>query len=83
VTYRVWLEGDALVQLHGLPAAAFDAFMERVLELIEAPWDAVVMSPGGDPAYRRAVFGNGWGLLTFHVDEDAELILIFDLMWIG
>ena len=40
-------------------------------------------SPGGDPAYRRAVFRNAWGLLTFHVDETAELIRIFDLIWIG
>lgn len=83
MTYRVWLERDALVQLHGLPAGAFDAFLERVLELIDAPWDAVVMPPGDDPAYRRAVFGNGWGLLTFHVDETTELIRIFDLIWIG
>jgi hypothetical protein len=29
------------------------------------------------------VFGAGWGLLTFHVDDNAELIRIFDLIWIG
>jgi hypothetical protein len=29
------------------------------------------------------VFGSGWGLLTFHVDDNAELIRIFDLIWIG
>jgi len=53
------------------------------VELVEAPWDAVVMPPGDDPAYRRTVFGAGWGLLTFHVDDNAELIRIFDLIWIG
>ena len=41
------------------------------------------MPPGDDPAYRRTVFGSGWGLLTFHVDDVAELIRIFDLTWIG
>jgi len=41
------------------------------------------MPPGDDPAYRRTVFGAGWGLLTFHVDDNAELIRIFDLIWIG
>ena len=41
------------------------------------------MLPGDDPAYRRAVFGSGWGLLTFHVDGKAERIRIFDLIWIG
>ena len=83
MTYRVRFEAYALVQLHGLPSEAFDALLDRVLELVDAPWDAVVMPPGNDPAYRQSVFGSGWGLLTFHVDDDAELIRIFDLTWIG
>jgi hypothetical protein len=32
------------------------------------------MLPGDGPAYRRTVFGSGWGLLTFHVDDNNELI---------
>ena len=83
MTYRVRFEAYALVQLHGLSSEAFDALLDRVVELVEAPWDAVVMPPGDDPAYRRTVFGSGWGLLTFHVDDNAELIRIFDLTWIG
>jgi hypothetical protein len=83
VTYRVRFEAYALVQLHGLPSEAFDALLHRVVELVEAPWDAVVMPPGDDPAYRQTVFGSGWGLLTFHVNDNAELIRIFDLTWIG
>jgi hypothetical protein len=83
VTYRVRFEAYALVQLHGLPSEAFDALLDRVVELVEAPWDAVVMPPGDDPAYRQTVFGSGWGLLTFHVDDNAEMIRIFDLIWIG
>ena len=82
MTYRVRFEGGALVQLRGLPAAGFDALLARVVELVDAPWDAIVMPPGDDPAYRQAVFGS-WGLLTFHVDDDAELIRIFDLLWAG
>ncbi len=83
MTYRVRFEGRALAQFHGLPREAFDALVDRVVDLVEEPWDAVVMPPGDDPAYRRAVFGSGWGLLTFHVDDDAGLIRIFDLIWIG
>ena len=41
------------------------------------------MPPGDDQAYRRTAFGSGWGLLTFHVDDNTELIRIFDLIWIG
>jgi hypothetical protein len=83
VTYRVRFEAYALVQLNGPPSDAFDALLERVLELVEEPWDAVVMPPGDDPSYCRTVFGSGWGLLTFHVDDNTELIRIFDLTWIG
>ncbi len=83
MTYRVRFEAYALVQLHGLPREAFDALLNRVVELVDEPWDAVVMPPGNDPAYRQSVFGSGWGLLIFHVDDNAELIRIFDLIWIG
>jgi len=64
VIYQVRFEAYALVQLHGLPSEAFDALLDRVVELVEEPWDATVMPPGDDPAYRRTVFGSGWGLLT-------------------
>jgi hypothetical protein len=82
VTYQVRFEGDALVQLRGLPAAGFDALVARVVELVDAPWDAIVMPGSDDPAYRQAVFGS-WGVLTFHVDDGAERIRIFDLLWAG
>jgi hypothetical protein len=29
-----------------------------VVELLDTPWDAVVMPPGDDPAYRQLVFGS-------------------------
>jgi hypothetical protein len=83
MSYSVRFEGPALVQLNGLPAAAFDAIVERVTDLVKEPWDAVVMPPGDDPAYRITVFGSGLGLLTFHADDTAEVIRIFDITWIG
>ena len=54
MTYSVRFEGAALVQLHGLPGAAFDALLQRVVDLVDEPWDAAVMPPGKDPAYRMA-----------------------------
>lgn len=83
MSYRVRFGGKALVQLSGLPPAAFDAIVERVVDLVDEPWDAVVMNRGGDPAYRQVTFGQGYGLLTFRVDDEDELILIFDIAWIG
>lgn len=45
MTYRVEFEGAALVQLNGLPSA-FDALLERVVALVQEPWDADLMEPG-------------------------------------
>jgi hypothetical protein len=47
------------VQVNGLPSAAFDALVERVVALVQEPWDADLMAPGDDPAYREASFGGG------------------------
>jgi hypothetical protein len=41
------------------------------------------MTPRDDPAYRQAIFGEEYGLLSFHVDDAAELIRVFDIAWIG
>jgi hypothetical protein len=83
VSYRPEFEGAALVQLNGLPKTAFDALVERVAILAREPWDAAVIPPANDPAYRRTVFGVGYGLLSFRVDDVAEVIRIFDILWIG
>ena len=83
MTYRVEFEAAALAQLNGLPSVVFDALVDRVVALVEEPWDADLMAPGDDPAYRQAIFGDGYGLLSFHADEAIELIRIFDIAWIG
>ena len=83
MTYQVEFYGAALVQLNGLPSAAFDALVERVVALVDEPWDADLMAPGDDPAERQATFGEGYGLLSFYVDDAIELIRIFDIAWIG
>ena len=49
MTYRVEFEGAALVQLNGLPSAVFDALVQRVVALVQEPWDADLMAPGNDP----------------------------------
>jgi hypothetical protein len=83
VSYQAQFEGQALVQLKGLPQAAFDALVERVADLVREPRDADLMTAGGDPAYRQALFGQGYRLLSFRVDDVTEVIGIFDIAWIG
>jgi hypothetical protein len=83
MTYQVEFQGAALVQLNGLPPAVFDALLERVVTLVQEPWDADLMAPGDGPAYRQVIFGEGYGLVSFHVDDATEVIRIFDIAWIG
>jgi hypothetical protein len=66
-----------------LTSAVFDALVRRVVTLVQEPWDVDPMTPGDDPAYRQATFGEGYGLLSFHVDDATELIRIFNIAWIG
>ena len=54
MTYRVEFE-SALAQLNGLASVVFDALVDPVLTLVE-PWDAGLMAPGDDSAYRQAIF---------------------------
>lgn len=81
MSYRIEFGGQALVQLNGLPPDAFDASVERVVELADEPWDAVVMAPGHDPAFRETALGRGYGFFSFRLDEAAGLIRIFHIVW--
>ena len=82
MTHRVEFEGAALVQLNGLPSPAFDALVERVAALVQGPWEPTSWHL---ETTRRtaAIFGEGYVLLSFYVDDAAELIRIFDIAWIG
>jgi len=53
LSHRIESVPNAIAQVQGLPAWAFDALLERVLLLIAAPWDAMVQA-GGIPAKREA-----------------------------
>ena len=83
MSYRVEFGGGAQVQFHSLPEYARDALVGCATELATRPWDAVVRPPGEDPRFREAVFGAGRGILGFYLDEDVQLIRIFDIVWIG
>lgn len=74
----------AQVQYHTLPEHAQDALVSRAADLVDQPWDDVTIRPPGiDPRYRETVFGAGRGILGIFVDDNAETITIFDILWSG
>lgn len=81
MSFRVEFHAAALAQLQGLPPHAFDALVERVAKLVSTPWEAQILDPS-EPNFRQCIFGS-LGLLSFYVDEQRELIRIFDVTWIG
>lgn len=81
MTYRVEFHASALAQLHGLPTSAFDALVDRVSKLVGAPWETQTLDPH-EPNFRQCTFGD-FGLLSFHVNDERELIRIFDVTWAG
>ncbi|GLZ10238.1 hypothetical protein Acsp04_04730 [Actinomadura sp. NBRC 104425] len=58
--------GRALLELNGLPEEVVHGpLLERILELLEAPWDSVPVRRG-ETFVRQAFFGDdAQGLLTF------------------
>ena len=83
MSYRIEFGGGAQVQFHSLPENAREALIKRAVDLADRPWDAAVRPPGADTRFRETVFGSGNGLLGFYVDEAAQLIRNFDIVWIG
>ncbi|MEU8251734.1 hypothetical protein [Nonomuraea sp. NPDC048916] len=81
MSFRVVLSSSALARMKDFPDAALTALVERTADLLEEPWDAQVLYPGRTD-YRQATFGD-YGLLHFHVDEQAELMTIYELVWAG
>lgn len=67
-----------------LPAApAREALVSRAADLVERPWDdARILLPGDDPAFRGTTFDDGRGMLEFHVDDESEVVRIFDIVWL-
>jgi hypothetical protein len=86
VSYRPVLTGRALAQFSDFikdQPDAYDAFMRRLLWLVDVPWDAWPVYPGRDePEFRESQFGEH-GLISFRVDDDAELLVIFNILWAG
>jgi hypothetical protein len=85
VSYRPALTGQAMAQFQGLMRRedVYEALMSRLLQLADAPWDAWPVQPdGGEPAFRAAQFGD-YGLLLFRVDDQAETLVIFEILWAG
>lgn len=85
MSYRPNLVGHALTQFEDLrrDKIIYKTLMERIIRLVDEPWDAWPMTaPDGGPPFREVEFGR-YGLIDFRVDDNAETITIFNITWAG
>jgi hypothetical protein len=81
LSFRVELHKTALAQLQGLPERAFDELIQCMADVCERPWDTMGVRPS-EPEFRQAIFGI-YGLVSFYVDDLADVIRVYDVTWIG
>ena len=84
MSYRPWLEEQALRQMGGLPPEALDVLIRAVARICEDPYDRLLSVAVSDdnPRERMAEYGD-LGFIEFEVDEAAGLIRVYALVWVG
>jgi len=84
MSYRPWLEEQALRQMTGLPDEAFDVLAQTMARICADPYDRLlsVAILDEDPARRMAELGDA-GFIEFTVDEAAGLVRVHALLWLG
>jgi hypothetical protein len=85
VTFRAWIEENAVRQIHDVPDEALDDLVRLMARVCDDPYDAVLSLPvrPGDASERMAEIADGRGFVEFRVDEQARLVRIYALAWIG
>lgn len=68
--------------MHGLPASVSDSLIQVMAEVIDYPDDPLRTFPTEDPYIRRVEFG-GAGLITYLINDGAEMVIILDVTWTG
>jgi hypothetical protein len=84
VSFRPWLEKQALQQMHGLPDEALDVLVELMARICTDPYDRLLSMPvrSDYPAERMAELGD-FGFIEFTADEAAGLVRVYSLIWLG
>ncbi|MFB9881775.1 hypothetical protein ACFFMN_27940 [Planobispora siamensis] len=65
----------------GLPPEAGHALFEALSKIRRDPHSAGSPDPD-DPAHRHAVFG-GVGVLAYRINEETELVHVYQITWAG
>jgi len=83
VSYRPWLDGEALRQMGGLPPDALDVLVRTMARICENPYDRLFSMAVRDekPQERMAELGDT-GFIQFTVYEAVGPVRVYDLVWL-
>jgi hypothetical protein len=82
VRYRFRFEPPVLVQLNRFPAEALDGLISVMADITMYPDDPLRTRPGTRPGERWAEFGDA-GMITWEIDEAAQMVTVTDVTWAG
>ena len=83
MNWRPWLEGQALRQMRDLPAEALDTLVRTLARICENPYDPVFSAPVPPVPGRRVADLGDYGFIEFTIDEAAQLIRVYHMVWTG
>ena len=83
MSWRPWLEDQALRQMRDLPAEALDTLARTLARICENPYDPVFSAPVPPVPGRRVADLDDYGFIEFTVDEAAHLIRVYHMIWTG
>jgi len=83
VTFRPWLDRPVLGQMIGLPADAFDILTRTLARICNDPYDRLFSMPTGEDSRERMAELGDSGFIIFTVDDEAGLVRVYDLVWVG
>ena len=83
MTYRPRLEQPVLRQMPGLPGDAFDLLVRTLARICDDPCDRLLSMPAGKDQRERMAELDDSGFIVFTVDDDAGLVRVYGLVWIG
>jgi hypothetical protein len=83
VTYRPRLEQPVLRQMPGLPGDAFDLLVQTLARICDDPHDRLLSMPAGKTRVSVWPSSATGGFIVFTVDDDAGLVRVYGLVWIG
>ena len=81
MNYTVAFHASASSKIPGLPAEAFTALMERLLEVGDDPLDSTPVR-SEEPNFRHTTFGEH-GIVAFYLDRPRRTVTVYDVLWAG